>query len=107
MLEKYFLRPPTPQDRQAVFDLQIRCDFRDAGFADSDIEDLDYDWGRINLARDAWLAINGKGELKGYAAVLPWYEHGCRLVIYDDLCCLNPCATLTFRCIIFYKFNQT
>lgn len=84
MLEKYFLRPPTPQDRQAVFDLQIRCDFRDAGFADSDIEDLDYDWGRINLARDAWLAINGKGELKGYAAVLPWYEHGCRLVIYDD-----------------------
>jgi len=84
MLEKYFLRPPAPQDRQSVFDLQIRCDIRDAGFPDSDIEDLDYDWDRIDLARDAWLAINGKGELKGYAAVLPWYEHGCRLVIYDD-----------------------
>ncbi len=84
MLEKYFLRPPTPQDRQSVFDLQIRCDIRDAGFPDSDIEDLDYDWDRINLSRDAWLAFNAKGELKGYAAVLPWYEHGSRLVIYDD-----------------------
>lgn len=84
MLEKYFLRPPNPQDRQSVFDLQIRCDIRDAGFPDSDIEDLDYDWDRINLARDAWVAINGKGELKGYGAVLPWYEHGSRLVIYDD-----------------------
>jgi len=84
MLEKYFLRPPSPQDRQPVFDLQIRCDIRDAGFPDSDIEDLDYDWDRINLARDAWLAFNAQGELKGYAAVLPWYEHGSRLVIYDD-----------------------
>jgi len=84
MLEKYFLRPPSPQDRQSVFDLQIRCDIRDAGFPDSDIEDLDYDWSRINLARDAWLAFNARGELKGYAAVLPWYEHGTRLAIYDD-----------------------
>ena len=84
MLEKYFLRPPVPDDRQAVFDLQIRSDIRDVGFPDSDIEDLDYDWGRITLNRDAWLAFNAKGELKGYAAVLPWYEHGYRLVVYDD-----------------------
>jgi mycothiol synthase len=83
MLEKFFLRLPTPQDEDSVFDLMIRCDIRDVGFPDSDKNDLHYEWERINLARDAWLAFNSKGVLHGYCAVLPWGE-GARLVICDD-----------------------
>jgi len=83
MFEKYFLRLPTPQDKQSVYDLMIRCDIRDVGFPDTDIEDLGHDWDEINLARDAWLAFDAKGALHGYSAVLPWTE-GARLVIYDD-----------------------
>jgi ribosomal protein S18 acetylase RimI-like enzyme len=83
MLEKYFLRLPTPKDMQPAFDLMVRCDIRDVGFLDSDIEDLQYDWERINLARDAWLAFDAKGALRGYCADLPWDE-GVRMLIYDD-----------------------
>ena len=83
MLEKFFLRLPTFQDQQSVFDLMIRCDIRDVGFPDTDREELGYDWDQINLARDAWLAFDAKGALHGYSAVLPWGE-GARMVIYDD-----------------------
>lgn len=62
MLEKYFLRLPTPQDEQSVFDLMIRCDLRDVGFPDTDKEDVRHDWEQINLARDAWLAFNARGR---------------------------------------------
>jgi mycothiol synthase len=83
MLEKYFLRRPGKKDQQAVLDLMIRCDIRDVGQPDSDLSDLQYDWRKIDLDRDAWLAFDRKGVLKGYAAVLPW-QTGQRLVIYDD-----------------------
>lgn len=83
MLEKYLLRPPTREHERAVFDLILRCDQRDAGFADSDIEDLRHDWDTINLQTDAWLAIDANGHLRGYAACVPW-ENGIQLMIYDD-----------------------
>jgi mycothiol synthase len=83
MLEKYFLRPPTPQDLQPVFELMVRCDIREVGFPDTDKDDLRHDWEQINLARDAWLAFDAKGALHGYSAVLPWGE-GVRLAIFDD-----------------------
>ena len=83
MFEKFFLRLPTPQDQQSVYELMIRCDIRDVGFPDTDLEDLGHDWDEINLARDAWLAFDAKGVLHGYSAVLPWTE-GVRMVIYDD-----------------------
>jgi mycothiol synthase len=83
MLEKYILRPPTEQDENAVYDLMIRCDMRDVGFADTEKKDILYDWGSINLAQDAWLALDGQSQLLGYAACLPWNE-GVRLVICDD-----------------------
>ena len=83
MFEKFFLRLPTPQDQQSVYELMIRCDIRDVGFPDTDWKI----WGmigmQINLARDAWLAFDAKGVLHGYSAVLPWGE-GVRMVIYDD-----------------------
>ncbi len=83
MLEKYLLRPPTIDHCQAVFDLILRCDQRDVGFADSDIEDLQHDWNTINLHTDAWLAIDASGHLRGYAACVPW-DDGIQLMIYDD-----------------------
>jgi hypothetical protein len=83
MLEKYFLRRPDVADHQSVLDLMIRCDIRDFGEADSELSDLQFDWKKIDLDQDAWLAFNGKGALKGYGAVLPW-RNGRRIVIYDD-----------------------
>ena len=83
MLEKYFLRPPQMQDLDMVFDLILRCDRRDVGFEDSDKEDLLHDWQGINLVRDTWLAFDGSGALRGYAACLPWGE-GVRVAIHDD-----------------------
>lgn len=83
MLEKYFLRRPSNEDQQAVLELMIRCDIRDVGQPDSDISDLQYDWRDIDLDQDAWLALDGKGALRGYGAVLPW-RSGKRMAIYDD-----------------------
>ena len=83
MLEKFFLRLPTAQDKLSVYDLMIRCDIRDVGFPDTDKEDVGHDWEQINLARDAWLAFDAKGALHGYCAVLPWAD-GVRMLIYDD-----------------------
>ena len=83
MLEKYLLRSPTREHDRAVFDLILRCDQRDVGFADSDIEDLQHDWNTIDLTKDAWLAIDASGHLRGYAACVPW-DDGIQLMIYDD-----------------------
>ena len=83
MLEKFLLRRPDSEDMQDVLDLMRRCDNRDIGFPDLDMADLQYEWRKINLYRDAWIAINSKGNLKGYGAVLPW-DMGKRVVICDD-----------------------
>ncbi len=83
MLEKYFLRRPVETDQPSILELMIRCDVRDVGQPDSDLEDLRYDWQQIDLNQDAWLAFNGEGVLKSYGAVLPW-SCGKRLAIYDD-----------------------
>ena len=50
----------------------IRCDVAEYGTPDTDLEDLLHEWGRISLEQDAWLAFDPKGNLAGYAAVLPW-----------------------------------
>lgn len=83
MLERYLLRPPAREHEHAVFDLILRCDQRDIGFADSDIEDLQHDWNSIDLKKDAWLALDANGQLRGYAACVPW-DDGIQLMIYDD-----------------------
>lgn len=83
MLEKFLLRRPVDEDKNPVLDLMIRCDIRDVGQPDSDMSDLEYDWNQIDLSRDAWLALDAQGKLKGYGAVLPWGS-GKRLAIFDD-----------------------
>jgi GNAT superfamily N-acetyltransferase len=76
-------RPPTMAEAEAVLALMIRNDIAEYGSADSDLEDLTYDWGEIDLDRDAWLLFDGGGGLAGYAAVLPWGED-LRLEFYGD-----------------------
>jgi ribosomal protein S18 acetylase RimI-like enzyme len=83
MLEKFLLRRPSQEDKKQVLELMVRCDIRDVGQPDSDMADLEFDWSQMDLSRDAWLALDGKGNLKGYGAVLPW-RSGKRLAIYDD-----------------------
>lgn len=83
MLEKYFLRRPVEADAQTVLDLMRRCDIRDVGFPDSDMQDLQFDWQQSNPAQNAWLAVNAHGQIQGYGSVLPWSD-GKRLAIYDD-----------------------
>ncbi len=83
MLEGFFLRRPAETDIENILALMIRCDIRDVGFPDSDLTDLRYDWSQIDLSRDAWIAIDAKGKISGYGAVLPWGT-GRRLAIYDD-----------------------
>ncbi len=83
MLEKFLLRRPVGEDKNHVLELMIRCDIRDVGQPDSDMSDLEFDWNQIDLSRDAWLALDAQGKLKGYGAVLPWGK-GKRLAIFDD-----------------------
>ncbi len=83
MLEKFLLRRPIESDKEHVLELMIRCDIRDVGQPDSDMPDLEFDWNQIDLSKDAWLALDAQGKLKGYCAVLPWGS-GKRLAIFDD-----------------------
>ena len=71
MLEHYYLRRPTQNDINDVLTLILRCDQRDVGFPDSDLNDLKGDWERVDLAQDAWLAIDKHNHLQGYGIVLP------------------------------------
>jgi mycothiol synthase len=82
MFENYYLRRPTPEDIQAVLELMLRCDQRDAGFPDSDLTELRNDWEDINLSQDAWLAIDKQNHLQGYGGVFPW-NTGRRFTVYD------------------------
>jgi mycothiol synthase len=66
------MKQPTMADAEDVLALMTRSDIAEYGEPDSDLEDLTFDWGRIDLAADAWLAFGDDGKLVGYAAVLPW-----------------------------------
>ena len=54
---------PTEAHAQATNDLMIACDIAEYGEADSDIEDLLYDWTSINLEEDAWLIFTPDKKL--------------------------------------------
>jgi hypothetical protein len=57
-------------DAERTHALMVRCDVNEYGAPDADLEDVTYDWGQIDLARDAWLIATPEGDLVGYAAVL-------------------------------------
>jgi mycothiol synthase len=71
-LQDLTFRAPTLDDAQRTYALVARCDVRDYGEPDTPLEDLAADWERIDLARNAWLAVTPKGELAGYAALKRW-----------------------------------
>jgi mycothiol synthase len=82
MLEHYYLRRPTQNDINEVLALMLRCDQRDVGMPDSDLNDLKADWERVDLAQDAWLAIDKHNVLQGYGIVSPRAD-GKYIAVYD------------------------
>ena len=82
MLEGFYLRRPQKEDLEAVLALMHACDRRDVGFPDSDMDDLQSDWDRIDLLYDAWLVFDKNHSLQGYGAVLPWTQ-GKLVAVYD------------------------
>jgi len=99
-LDDLTIRPPTLADAQRAFDLMVRCDISEYGEPDSDLEDLVFDWGQIDLSRDAWLAFTPAGDfLVGYGAVVPWGP-GFRYDFYVDPACESEDLgrTLLDRC---------
>jgi ribosomal protein S18 acetylase RimI-like enzyme len=69
------MRRPTEADAQTTNDLMIACDIAEYGEADSDVEDLVYDWTSINLEQDAWLVFTPDNNLVGYAAIYEDNNH--------------------------------
>jgi mycothiol synthase len=65
-------RAPTAADLQRTHELIVRCDVAEYGEPDTDLDDLAFDWDRIDLARDAWLVATPTGDLVGYGAVIRW-----------------------------------
>jgi GNAT superfamily N-acetyltransferase len=64
-----FVRPS--QDNIGfVFDLIIKSDIAEYGEADSELSDLQHEWGGMDLSQDVWVAKQGD-EFLGYAAVVP------------------------------------
>jgi ribosomal protein S18 acetylase RimI-like enzyme len=82
-LKDLTFRHPGVDDAQQTHDLMVRCDVSEYGEPDSSLDDLLYDWKRINLNHDAWLAFTPQGDLVGYGAVLPWVG-GLRYDFYTD-----------------------
>jgi ribosomal protein S18 acetylase RimI-like enzyme len=69
--EDLIIRHPTFDDAQETLDLMIRCEVNEYGQPDSDIEDLTFDWKRMDLRHDAWISLTPGGDLIGYAGVIP------------------------------------
>ncbi len=83
MIKDLNIQQPKDDDLKDVLDLIIRNDISEYGESDTDIEDLQYEWGEIDLELDAWVAISKEGEFVGYAAVLP-YGDDYRYDFYVD-----------------------
>jgi mycothiol synthase len=63
---------PTAADLQRAHELIVRCEVAEYGEPDTDLDDLAFDWDRMDLSRDAWLVAAPAGDLVGYGAVLRW-----------------------------------
>jgi mycothiol synthase len=59
------VRPPSPEDLEAVLEVILARDVADLGRPDYTLEDLRADWAQADLARDAWVAEDG--GIAGYA----------------------------------------
>ena len=95
---------PTVDDTRRTYDLIARCDTADYGEPDTYLEDLQSDWSRIDLERDAWLALApadepSAGDLLAYGAV-SIYRQELEIHLYLDPCYqgLDLAAALLARC---------
>ncbi len=57
---------PSQQDIDSVFDFMKKCDIAEFGEPDTMFEDLEQQWGEINIRQDAWLAFDEQGQVVGY-----------------------------------------
>jgi ribosomal protein S18 acetylase RimI-like enzyme len=62
---------PSLNDIDQVFDLITRSDMAEYGEPDSELSDLQHEWGRIDLSLDVWVAKDLDERLIGYGAVIP------------------------------------
>ncbi|MDP9294799.1 MAG: GNAT family N-acetyltransferase, partial [Actinomycetota bacterium] len=63
------LRPPAPQDAEAVLAVMVARDIADVGVPDVELADVHVDWASpdVDLGRDAWVAEGDGGTLTAYA----------------------------------------
>lgn len=59
---------PKKDDLEAIFKFMIACDIADMGEADSSREDLEEEWGELDLEQDAWIVMED-GIIRGYASL--------------------------------------
>jgi ribosomal protein S18 acetylase RimI-like enzyme len=76
-------RVPTADELPRAHELIVRCEVQDYGELDTDLDDLRFDWDRIDLARDAWLVATPTGDLVGYGAVICWRKELEYVVVVD------------------------
>lgn len=62
----YTVRPPTPDDFDAVLAVIVAADIADVGKPDYDESDLRDDWKPLDLERDTRVVVAGGGVLAGY-----------------------------------------
>ncbi|MGE5141164.1 MAG: GNAT family N-acetyltransferase [Rudaea sp.] len=69
----FLVRAPTAADLTPVFDLIIACDIADSDQPDTDLVDVQTEWGRqdFDLAADAWVVQGADGRIVAYADVCP------------------------------------
>jgi ribosomal protein S18 acetylase RimI-like enzyme len=63
------IKTVTPKALDEVFEFMVACDVATFGEADSSREDLEEQWGEMDLAQDAWIARDDKANLIGYASI--------------------------------------
>ena len=91
---------PVQEDIDEVYTFLIDCDIADFGEPDTSREDLEEDWGAIDLSQDAWIARNEAGKLAGYAYVRDVSE-GCHMDVYiePEKCPIGLEDELAARCL--------
>ena len=69
-VDGYQLRPPTPDDLDAVADVVVADELNDGGQVVLGEDFVRGEWSRVgDLATDAWVAVDDAGEIVGYAQV--------------------------------------
>jgi mycothiol synthase len=79
------LRPPTPDDAEAVLRVMLARDVADIGHPDFTLEDLRADWSTpgVDLERDAWVVEDERGEIVASGLLL---GDDALIYVHPDAC---------------------